>query len=266
MDPDYQAAVAGLANALPLPPRPLPPWAPSVSFVLTLLILSVLLFCVAALFALESWLRLSGTEGDGDRVPILSVSRQGELVVYEYAAEGADGVRRTERITAPPGSAPLGPGSVLRVWPARSLLSRLVGRRVIPEPMRASHRSLAFPLAGFSGLALIGAVLCALWSHRAWSDRRLLSEGQLVRGEVVTTEVRSRLVKPRLAVVMRIQGPSGPLESLYVFRSDRSPVRGTSAEPAAGDPVWVAFRPDDATRSLPWAFDTSRRRNREPLK
>ena len=100
MNPDYQAVVAALANALPSPPRPLPPWAPSVSFLLTQLLLSVVLLCLAVLFAVESWLRITDTQGNGDEASVVSVTHQAGYVVYEYALTDPDGTRLTDRASA----------------------------------------------------------------------------------------------------------------------------------------------------------------------
>lgn len=267
MNPDYQAVVAALANALPSPPRPLPPWAPSVSFLFTQLALSVVLLCLAVLFAVESWLRIMDTQGNGEEGSVVSVTRQAGYLVYEYAIITADGSRLTDRASAPLSAAGhLAPGSTLRVWPVRSLLARMAGRRAVPEPMRASHRGLALPLAGCAALVMVGAMLCGVWFQRGETERRLLSEGELVRGEVVQAEVRTRLVKPRLAIVMRFPGAAGSIEARYVFPSGRSPVIGSGQEPRAGDRVWVALRPDDATRSVPWAFQASAEHNRDQLR
>ena len=258
MNPDYQAAVAALATALPSPPRPLPPWAPTVSLLLTQLVLSVVLLSLAVLFAVESWLRIMDTQGTGDEASVVSVTRQGGHVVYEYVITTANGDRLNERASAPLSAADdLAPGSALRVWPARSLLARLAGRRVVPEPMRASHRALAFPFAGCAALVMVGSMLCGVWFRRGETERRLLSEAELARGEVVQAEVRSRLVKPRLAIVMRFQGPDGPAEARYLFPSGRSPVIGSGQEPGPGDRVWVALRPGHVTRSVPWAFQAA---------
>ena len=262
MDPDYQAALAGLANALPLPPRPLPPWAPSVPFALIQLVMSAFLLGLAVLVAVECWLRVSTARGEGREASIVSVTRQSGktggtgYLVYEYAFQDAAGGRRTERASAPLADAALlEPGRSLRVWPARSLLTRLVGRSVLPEPMRASHRAAALPLAGCGAVILIGALFGAFAFQRSWGERRLLSGGELVRGAVVSTDTRFRLVKPRLVVVVRFSGPAGPVESRYVFPSGRSPAASSGFEPSAGDIVWVALRGDDPTRSVPWAFE-----------
>ena len=101
MNPDYQAAVAALATALPSPPRPLPPWAPTVSLLLTQLVLSVVLLSLAVLFAVESWLRITDTQGTGDEASVVSVTRQGGHVVYEYAITTPNGERLNERASAP---------------------------------------------------------------------------------------------------------------------------------------------------------------------
>jgi hypothetical protein len=267
VNPDYQAAIAALANALPSPPRPLPPWAPSVSLLLIQLGLSIVLLCLAVLLAVESWLRVTDTQGNGDEASVVSVTRQAGYIVYEYATTTPDGTRLTERASAPLSAADhLAPGSALRVWPVRSLLARIAGRRVVPEPMRASHRALALPLAGCAALVMAGSMVCGIWFRLAETERRLLSEGELVRGEVVQAEVRTRLVKPRLAIVMVFQGPGGPAETRYVFPSGRSPVVGSGREPRAGDQVWIALGPDDATRSVPWAFQAGRQVDREQLR
>jgi hypothetical protein len=221
----------------------------------TQLALSVVLLCLAVLFAVESWLRIADTGGTGDEASIVSVTRQGGHVAYEYALTTRNGERLSERGSAPLSAVDdLAPGSTLRVWPSRSLLTRLAGHRVVPEPMRAGHRGLAVPFAGFAALVMIGSMLCGIWFRRGETERRLLSEGELARGEVVQAEVRSQLVKPRLAIVMRFRGPDGPAEARYVFPSGRSPVTGSGQEPGPGDRVWVALRPEDVTRSVPWAF------------
>jgi hypothetical protein len=219
------------------------------------------------LLAVESWLRITDTHGNGDEASIVSVTRQTRYVVYEYAIAAADGTRLTDRASAPLSAADdLAPGSTLRVWPVRSLLARIAGRRLVPEPMRASHRALALPLAGCAALVMVGSMLCGVWFRRAETERRLLSEGELVRGEVVQADVRTRLVKPRLAIVMVFQGPGGPAETRYVFPSGRSPVVGSGREPRAGDLVWLAMGPGDATRSVPWAFQAGRQLDREQLR
>ena len=260
MNPDYQAVVAALANALPSPPRPLPPWAPSVSFLLTQLLLSMVLLCLAVLFAVESWLRITDTQGNGDEASVVSVTRQAGYVVYEYALTAPDGTRLTDRASAPlTAAAHLAPGSTLRVWRVRSLLARLTGRHTVPEPTRASHKGLALPLAGCAALVMAGSMLCGVWFRQGETERRLLSEGELVAGVVVQAEVRTRLVKPRLAIVMRFQGPEGPAEARYVFPSGRSPVIPSGQQPGPGDRVWVALRPGDTSDSVPWAFQAADR-------
>ncbi|MGH7304847.1 MAG: hypothetical protein ACRELZ_16295 [Candidatus Rokuibacteriota bacterium] len=262
MDPAYQAALAGLANALPLPPRPLPPWAPTIPIALIQLLMSALLVGLAGLVAVECWLRVSTARGEGYQASIVSVTRQSGkrggpgYLAYEYAFQDAAGVRRTERASAPVAeAAQLEPGRSLRVWPTRSLLARLGGRSVLTESMRASHRAAALPIAGCGAVILIGALICAVFSQRSFSERRLLAEGELVRGTVVSTNVRFRLVKPRLVVVSRFSGPAGPVESRYMFLSGGSPGASSGVEPSAGDTVWVALRHDDPTRSVPWAFE-----------
>jgi hypothetical protein len=270
VDPGYQAALANLANALPLPPRPLPPWAPSVPFVLAQLAMAALLVGLAVLVAAECWLRVSSAGGEGQEASIVSVTHQSGkkggpgYLTYEYAFQDAAGLRRTARASAPIADAPrLEPGRSLRVWPTRSLLARLTGRRVLPESMRASHRAAALPIAGCGAVILIGALVCAFAFQRAREERRLLAEGALVRGEVVSTTTRFRLVKPRLVVAVRFAGPAGPVESRYMFPSGRSPAASSGVEPSAGDVVWVALRSDDPTRSVPWAFER-RSAAREP--
>ena len=255
MNPDYQAIVAALANTLPSPPRPLPPWAPSVSVLLTQLLLSIVLLCLAVLFAVESWLRITDTQGNGDEASVVSVTRQAGYVVYEYALTAPDGTRQTDRASAPLTAADhLAPGSALRVWRVRSLLARLTGRHTVPEPARAGHRGLALPLAGGAALMMVGSMLCGIWFRQGETERRVLSDGELVAGEVVQAEVRTRLVKPRLAIVMKFQGPEGPAEARYVFPSARSPVLASGQQPGPGDRVWVALRPGDTSHSVPWAF------------
>lgn len=260
MNPDYQAVVAALANALPSPPRPLPPWAPSVSFLLAQLLLSIVLLCLAVLFAVESWLRITDIRGDGDEASVVSVTHQAGYVVYEYAVAAPDGTRLTDRASAPlTADAHLAPGSTLRVWRVRSLLARLTGRSTVPEQARASHRRLALPLAGCAALVMVGSMLCGIWFRRGEAERRLLSEGELVAGEVVQAEVRTALVKPRLAIVMRFQGPEGPAEARYVFPSGRSPVLASGQQPGPGDRVWIALRTGDTRDSAPWAFQAADR-------
>jgi hypothetical protein len=267
VDPNYQAAVASLATGLPLPPRPLPPWAPSLLLAGGQLFLSAILCTLAGLFAVECWLRVRDTQGDGGEMLIVSVTPQGSHLTYEYKLDEADGGARTERATAPLATAAaLVPGGVIRGWRARSLLSRVTGRHFIPEPMRASYRSLVVPLAVCGVVAVIGAVLFAGWFQASLSQRRLLAEGALVRGEIVSTHVQSKLVKPRLALVMRFRGPAGPVEAKYAFRSDRSPVAGSADEPLAGDAVWVAVRAGDPGRSLPWAFERTRGQGTKQLR
>lgn len=262
MDPDYQTALAGLANALPLPPRPLPPWAPSLPFTFAQLAMAALLVGLAVLVAVECWLRVSSARGEGWEASIVSVAHQSGkrggpgYLAYEYAFHDAAGLRRTERASAPVADAPLlEPGRTLRVWPTRSLLARLGGRSVLPESTRASHRAAALPIAGCGAVMLIGALVCAVAFQRSWAERRLLAEGELVRGAVVSTTTRFRLVKPRLVVVVRFAGPAGPVESRYMFPSSQSPAASSGVEPSAGDVVWVALRSDDPTRSVPWAFE-----------
>jgi hypothetical protein len=229
---------------------------------MTQLVMSVLLLGLAVLVAVECWLRASTGRGEGAAASIVSVTRQSGAkggpgyLVYEYAFQDATGVRRTERVSAPLADASLlEPGRTLRVWPVRSLLARLAGRRVVSDHEVASHRAAALPVGGCGALLMIGALFFAFAFQRSWGERRLLSEGQLLRGQVVSTDIRSHLVKPKLRVVVRFPGPTGPVLSRYVFPSGRSPAASAGFEPGEGDIAWVALRDDDPTRSVPWAFE-----------
>jgi hypothetical protein len=151
VNPDYQAAVAALATALPSPPRPLPPWAPAVSLLLTQLVLSVVLLSLGVLFAVESWLRIMDTQGTGDEASVVSVTRQGGRVAYEYAITTPNGGRLNERASAPVAAADdLAPGTNSACGPPGACLPGL--------PAVASFRSQCGPATGPSPFHSPGAL------------------------------------------------------------------------------------------------------------